>query len=319
MLGFNGYRPGFKEAIEQVARNSSGEIYRHQDIQLAQTADYGLWEPSDEVLNLVPNIKHVKIKLIGQDTDLEDVMKIFKQERRIGLVLLGDEISRIRKPKLIVLTTNDVYFVIDPEDTERGMNFLKSALVDQDLTLYTTSGLFEADCLYGNYGISLKGSRARCCLGLHLHLMRVISCLSQQILGSREGFALYPERALSLARGSDIKLVSYEVLVRTWLNVDEINHFDLNPIQMVHLQTRPLDETATNMILRRCCLVLRLAEALEHYIGAELAAMNKNLISYFAFPRSKEVRDKINSDERRRVINPIYGVHLDNGVPDHLA
>lgn len=313
----NHYKPPFQQAYRELCNGTSEGVFRHKDLQLANTADPGPWEPCEDVLDCVPNIKSIEIEMISKATNIDEVLDIFHSERNIGLVLMGRDISRDDRPSLIVLTTKNVYYVIDPNDIEAGMGLLKTVLQTPDLTLWTTNGLFEADCLYKNYGIKLLGSRAKCCQGLHLHLMKVISCMPQRVLDAyEEGVSMYPGRSLRLARRKDIRLASFKVLARTWLQLDDTGFLEFNPIQYVHLETRPLNCTAKNIIMRRCCLILKLAEAIEFFVVSELSTMNCNVLNSLTHCNgalAKMVRAAINKDEKCKVVSAVYYAHLDTG------
>lgn len=285
---------------------------RKETIDLERTADKDPWFPSEQTGRLIHGHHKIEIILIDEQIDIVKVHQDLVRCIDIGLVLMGPEISRRQKPHLIVLTTEEKYYVIDPNDVKRGITMLTKLLKEPEVSIWTTNGLYEADCLFHHYGIKLEGSRAKCCTGLHVHLMRVLKPFPYN---ADKMLAMYPMRALEASRRPNMRLESYENLASIWLDA---KHVDLSSDtnQFIHLQTRPLDLTAINLIKKRCCLVLSLARELRYYSNIELGAMNKNILHSLTYTKElqrKILREEIKRCESRGIASIQYYAHL-NGV-----
>lgn len=308
--------PFFRQAYTEIAGRAETRYYRGDDLNLCRTADTEPWLVPNEVREYLPHIDNVKIDLIEETTDLEVVLSNLTKQRQIGLVLMGPEIGRRKRPSLIILTTESHYWALNP-GCQRSVGFLKKCLSDVRLTLWTSNGLHEANSLMEHYGISLRDSRAKDCLGLHLHLMKVLA--SSANVHSPRG-SMYPDRALTHARSSNQNLVSFEKMVFIWLGIDDTNSLESDPSQLAHLAQRPLNLTAKNLIMKRCSLVLRLSEALQSNVQMEQRAMNMNVLCSLASFKDdmalKKMKRKMLEYEETKKPMPVYFAHLENGCND---
>lgn len=311
------YAPQLREAFKAVAGQSEAKYYKQEDLNLASSADTCPWDPSRDVRCYVENIDIVQVQLIHDDsTDLDAILNRFIDQGNIGLILMGPNVTRFKKPALIVLTTNDVYYAIDP-NFNKGIKFLDQCLRDERLTIWTTNGFHESNCLLKQFNISLLNSQARDCLGVHMHLMKIIKCLS-----TCEFRAHYPERALHHAKRS-LRLENFDKLIYVWLGIDDMENIHCNVGQLGHLTQRPLNLTATNLIKKRCALVLRLAECLMYYAKLEHNVINNNVINTLVQMKHsncedgalKYMRKYISREETNKTPIKAHFAHLDEGEP----
>ena len=270
----NAYAPHIDRKAISELYGREPEYYRQDDLRLKLTEDDGPWRPSEDIKDLVPNIELIEVELIDRETDLVQLTDKFLTERTIGLVLMGRNINRHTRPAMIVLISRDRYYAIDPNDTEIGIKFLKVCVQNRNITIWTTNGLHEADCLYHNYKIALFNSNAMCCTGQHLQLMKVLALLPD---GDPVAH-LYPHTAFA-KRSGEIRLESFEKLVQIWLSFHDTRDITFNLDQLIHLSRKPLDQTAINIIKKRCSLVLLLIDALDFFSNLELTIMSGNVLS----------------------------------------
>lgn len=298
-----------RAAIDEVTRKES-DYYRRSDLELGGTEDLGPWIASGEVKRYVPNLDEIEIEMIDKNSDFDDLEGKFVHFRDIGLILMGRNISRSTKPSLIVLTTPEKYYVIEPNDYDHGIKFLGDLLKNPELKLWTTNGLDEADCLHHQYNLTLHKSSARCCLGLHLHMMKILSRMPDM-----ETLPIYPEKAFKLSRQQSNYLVSYTKLLWIWLDLEGTSELEFNPDQLAHLTRKPLNQTAINMIKKRCSLVCILSEYLRFYARRELDIMNTNVMTSLQKlpigPTKNVMRRMMRRDERVGVVNDVYLSYLD--------
>lgn len=263
----NAWNPAYREAVKEILDTSANVTYTTQnDIALARVADLEKWRPSEEILELVPHFENIEIELITFQTDLNDANKRMIEDEQVGLVLMGPVINRKAKPYLILIVTSCKIYAIDPDDTKRGIQFLKMKLKDKRIKFCTTNGVNESDCLYHIYGINLMKSNSVCCTGLHVYMMKTIFNWPNP---RRRKF---PPAAMMLCT-SRSRLESFENLVEIWLDIDKSDlYYSHN--QLAHLKTRPLSNTAINLILKRCLLVLPLYRALDHDSISDIRAIS---------------------------------------------
>jgi hypothetical protein len=305
------YAPHMRDAYREVVGHFEPQYIRQEDLDLANTADTAPWTPSQLVREYVSNIDDVQVRLLDDSINLDGLLLKFIRDVNIGLVLMGQNVTRRKRPSLIVLTTKDVFYAIDP-DFRKGIQFLDRCLKDERLTFWTTNGLHESNCLLEQFNISLQNSRARDCLGMHLHLMKVLNKLEDRTRYQ----AMYPAEAIYSARRT-LRLESFNKLIYIWLDIKEPdNILDIPNQQMAHLAHRPLNLTAINLIKKRCSLVIRLSEALVYFVKTERNLINTNIINTLTNLREdtsiKAMRNYIRKceDEKRPIEN--HFVHLDN-------
>lgn len=304
------WRPRFQEAAEEVMRDRTIYVTK-DDLELFKTADSDIWEPSAEILEISPDLGKIEVKLVDKQMSLQKLNDHFYDQKLLGLVLLGEVISRKKEALLIIVTTDKTLYVFDPR-YERAMRFLKLKLHDKALTFYTTNGLEEADCLYHTYGIDLSSEQAtkiKCCTGMNVHLMKLLRSYPYPLKDTYSFIA--QERSSRL-----IKVEKFEELVEMWLDIFKKDiRFDKE--QLVHLNTRPLSMTANNIIRKRCVLVLPLAMKMEEISLLEAQVMSRNT---FDILLSCSLKDKslrkimINGIKRERDKN--NGAHV--GYYNHL-
>lgn len=291
----SGWRGQFKEAVKEL--NEITYVTKEQ-LELQKCADTEPWEPSSYVKELVPNIEDVEIEIISDKTDLNSLNKKLQSEKTVGLVVLGQVVHRKSKPDLIVITTKSKLYAIEPNDTSRGIQFLKLKLMDKSVHFWTSNGLNEADCLYHNYGIDLSRSSADCCTGAHIHMMRFMKYLPDAAL------LPYPPTAMQRCK-SPIMIESFERLVEIWLDInkDEIHY---EPVQVSHLSSRPLSLTAINVIKKRCTLLLPLVDSLTRYSWLECHMMSESTFN----------RLVVGNEETRRRLQDWMQQRRDSDEPD---
>lgn len=306
------WNPIYRDAVQSILQQNNSTTYVAQEaLDLERSADTELWIPSETIQDYIKNFNNIEIELITEKTDLSEVKRRMARDKDIGLVLLGHHIDRQHKPLLIVFTTDDKFYVIDPNDVNRGIQFLKVQIErnDSDITFWTTNGLREAECLYYNYSITLHGSRAKCCTGLHIHLMKVLSHIPLRATPSIE---FYPPKALRQAKKPP-QLERFERLVDIWLDVDKQDiYYDMS--QLVHLRIRPLNVTAINLIKKRCILVRKLAECLKYFALVELRLMNSNIfdtLTYINKGAQKTICRELKKSDDDQVPHIQYFAHLD--------
>ena len=273
------------------------------DIDLDLVADTSAWDEFGS--------SKVEVELIGRETSLNQVYKKLLEQDMVGLVLMGPSIHRKSKPSLILLTTDDRIFAIDPDDTKRGIEFLRISLLRKEIQFWTTDGLNEADCLYHNYGIDLTDAKANCCSGLHIHMMQTLSHLPSAAT------LKYPLLAVQKSRGR-IRIEKFESMVEIWLDINRKDIF-FDSSQLAHLKTRPLGLTAINIIKKRCILVRPLVRTLDDY-----SWMEARIMSQMTFDRltncDKPIREALlqamEKSSERGEADIAYYAHLDLGSQD---
>lgn len=269
-------QPAYRAAYQDIVGPEKVTYVSLKDVVLNNNADSEPWRP-ESVLERLHNFDSIQIELIDDKTNLNLVRQDLITNKDIGLVLLGRSVSRYTKPQLIVITTNDRLYAIEPSDN-RAMKFLENRLYEPNLTFWTTNGVHEAACLKHQFGINLlklahtgTKSNARCCTGLHVHLFKVIEKIPKEFKSS---CLFFPERAkhLKVAR-----LETFENLVEIWLDIPKTDII-YRPDQLEHLAVKPLGLTASNIIKKRCVLVRELAMTMSAYATIELDIINKNVI-----------------------------------------
>lgn len=286
-------------------------------IDLQETADSHTWMPSEEIASIIPRWHQTQVISIDKEFDIVEMHRHLMSVKEIGLVIMGKNISRHTKPDCIVIVTEAIHYVIDPNDKERGIALLTNLTREPELVIWTTNGYQEADCLFHNYGIDLSNSRARCCSGLHMHLMRILRPFPAR---SNRMLSMYPRRALEKSRDVHRTIPSYEELCSIWLDI-EASDLRYDQRKLIHLKVKPLSETARNLIRKRCCLVLDLARMLLKYIYREAHAMNSNIVHLLpegfhgknSEPMVRKLRDEIRESEAEKIANSQYFAHL-NGI-----
>lgn len=273
-----------------AAMNELGESNNYMSrltVEQLKTEDKEKWSPPERIREHVVNCDDIDIQMIDSSIKLTDVDCHLRQCGRVGLVLMGPNIGRYSRPLLIILTTECKYFIINPGDINHGIQFLKNQLENQDsgVTFWTTNSLKEAECLYHNYGIRLLNSQARCCIGLHLGLMRVLKYIPNRHLSNFRH--IWPTEALQASRWPP-KIEPFERLVQIYLTVDR-KDIQYDAAQYIHLNSRPLNLTAKNLIMKRCILVSRLAECLDFYSTTEFRRMNYNVLKCFRGINDKDL------------------------------
>jgi len=308
-------REPLREAYRSVLAPETTYI-RKETIELEETADQDPWFPSERTGSLIDDIHTFELVFIDDGSDLDLIFDDLVRSVNIGLVLMGQEVSRRKKPQLIILTTESRrFYIIEPNDLKRGISLLQKILTERRVKIWTTNGLYEADCLNQYYGIKLLGTQARCCTGLHINLMRIMKPLPNY---ADRMLSMYPPAAIraSRVRNQDMSLESYEELAMIWLDADPSDLY-CDKKQFIHLNVRPLDLTAMNLIKKRCCLVLKLAQELTYYTNVELNAMNTNTINCLAFTKNStlrlKLREEIKDCESKGIASVQYFAHL-NGI-----
>lgn len=307
----NAWNPGFRDAVRELHHGENRVVYKTDyDIMLEETAEHKAWIPNENIVYYVQNAHEIDIEFINDTTDLNELAKKFVREGMVGIVLLGKPINRFTVPKLIVLTTSDKFYIIDPTDTNRAMLFLRFKLQDKRVRFYTTNGVNENDCLYHRYGIDLGSSNAICCTGLHLFMMRYLKSITK----SRQ-FIYPPKARFKSFNPRKYRLESYEDLVDIWLGISK-EHISYRNQHLEHLTCRPLNQTAINVIKKRCMLVLALAANLEFQSTRDVLD-----ISWQFYKKLREsnkqtreiVTDVINSNDQAKtidlVIQYLFGAH----------
>lgn len=261
----------YKHATEQFGKSQTTAEYRQlRKINLERTADLDIWRPSEYVLEANPNIENAQIELITSNTDLNLINIAWRREGTLGLVVLGPVIHRKSKPYLIIVTTRHKYYAIDPKGARKGLEFLRLKLRDHDIKFYLTNGLYESDCLYHNFDMDLTLANATCCTGLDVSLMQSMRNKPPSAL------QMFPQYAVANSRRPTI-INKFEKLVETWLDIFK-EDIAFHPDQLEHLLERDGDDnlnlTATNVIKKRCGLVLALADKLEYYNWLEISIMS---------------------------------------------
>lgn len=307
--------PGYKNTMDLIYREaiqSSQPVtsfVTKADIDLLKTADNSPWEPSRDIRKEVPNYDEIQVELVNEETNLVDVYNKLLKQSFVGLVVLGRNIGRHSKPSLIVLTTKDKFYAIDPNDTERGIAFLRLRIQENKIKFYLSNGLEESDCLYHNYGIDLTEAKADCCTGRHIYLMQSMrhktACAN----------SMYPATTKDMCRRR-IRIERFDKLVEIWLSIDK-NEIYYDMAQIQHLNTRPLSITATNIIMKRCTLLRRLAQCLDFYSWLEIKVMSQNTFDRLVFGneqvRKAMIRVMRRNEEKGEADLGFYA-HFDTGL-----
>lgn len=259
---------------------ASAEYIELKKVQLAKSADDAKWEPSDYIRKVVKNIDSIKVELMDENTDLNRVDQALCYQGELGLVLLGPSIGRNSHPYLIIITTNTVYYAIDPEGPKKLLGYLWMKLNDKKLKFYLSNGLNESDYFYHRIGDYIKSNQfdlantnASCCSGLDISLMESMKNKPDSAL------TMYPEIAVKRSKRASPLIEKFENLIETWLYISK-EDISFNADQLEHLKERDSNNnfnlTAINVIKKRCSLVLPLANALEYYNWIEISIMSDN-------------------------------------------
>lgn len=295
---------GLHPALEEELKLSSAYV-RKDALELELTADDLAWQPCDIIRGQVDDFDKIEVELIDKDTKLSNVRQNMLESEDIGLIVMGSTIHRHSRPSLMVLATKDKLFVIDPDDLEKGVQFLRLILNDPRLQFYTTNGIQESDCLFHNYGINLAATQARCCTGLHIQIIRAMQCMP--IAGR-----LYFTWPALVRCGRRVQIESFDELVEIWLDINK-EFISIDAKQLAHLKTRPLDLTATNLIKKRCVLVRSLAKRLEYYSWTEFQTMSNNSFMRLIRPNSDKLREAILMGKESKEVDVGYFAHLNCG------
>lgn len=253
---------------------ASAEYIELNRIDLTKSADAAKWEPSDHIREVVKDIDDIQVEFIGENTNLNIVDKAWHDQGELGLVLLGPSISRTSHPYLIIVTTNHVYYAIDPKGSKKVLIFLgRRLLTNKKLKYYLSNGLNESDYFYRKLNIDLTEENASCCSGLDISLMESMKNKPDSAL------TMYPEIAIKRSKRRQFVIEKFENLVEIWLDINK-EDISFNADQLEHLKKRDFDNsfnlTAINVIKKRCSLVLPLANALEYYNWVEVSIMSNN-------------------------------------------
>lgn len=300
-----------KAAINEVYNENTATYRTERDIVLDSVADSEPWQGNEFIRKLVPNFDSIKVVLLSsaRDYSFNDVNKNLRaNDGPIGLILLGS-FDRRTKPALIVLTTENVIYALDP-DFQPNIDLLKGKLDDRSLEFWTTNGLRESECLSHKHAINLLEceSKVKCCTGVHLHLM---TRMSVSTLPAR---LMYPRTARNECNKRP-RIERFEKLVDIWLDINQHEiYYDRSAIP--HLASRPLNVTAINIIKKRCILVRPLAKALNRACWLETRAMLKNTFYRLLDCDSKTeelVRDEMHKCQANKEVDIGYYLHLDSG------
>lgn len=291
------WNPAYREAVKEIL-DPQVTYTTQQELNLAKLADEGAWEPSENILSLVPHAKRVDVQIIGPQTDLNALDEDLLEQGAAGIVVMGPYIGRKSKPSLIILVTELKYYAIDPDDDEIGIKFLKLKLQEKKVKFWTTNGLNEADCLNRHYDINLMEANATCCTGLHLYMMKNI------FHWPTPRRMMFSPAVVKRCIGK-FCLERFGDLVEMWLDIDA-EEIEFNPAQLIHLSTRPLSQTAINLIRKRCTLVLPLARALDYESYSDVRAISGAFYKILSNgPRIEQLiersKDLLSADEDSRL------------------
>lgn len=298
--------PHFRDAFKAIV-DPEIQYYRQTDLELAESADKEPWMPSQFILGYQPGLCSMPVCMLDDTIDHDALLSDFARLGHVGLVLMGQNVTRRKRPAVIVLSTYEAFYVIDP-DYKKGIQFLDTCLRDDRLSFWTTNGFHESNCLLEQFNISLLGTRAKDCLGLHLTMMKVIDTLKNTLYQKK-----YPARAIAQAC-RPLRLEPFDRLIYIWLDVPPGDSVFCPPNQLAHLSQRPLNLTAVNLIKKRCCLVLLLAESLMSFAKLESREMNYNIIKSLTSMKSdtiRKMRQYIKNCEKKKRLVKTYFAHLD--------
>lgn len=299
----------YVEAFKSL--NEDKTVYQaEQEIHLNNTADTEPWEPDTLIRGALPNFDQIEVKFVKgeKDTTYNEINKKLREAKGIiGLDLLGPSIDRFSTPLLITLTTEYAIYAFDPND-EKSIKFLDYKLSDSKLEFWLVNGLHESDCLYHKLNINLMKAQARIksCCGVHMQLMEKMSRLTEPAR------FMFPDLAHVECWKKRAKIERLEKLVETWLDIPERSLY-FNKSSLLHLKSRPLNLTATNILKKRCALIRPLAQTLSDACWAEARAMSR-----LTFSRLLNCDDELKLEIARHMRENIIKKQVDIGYIMHL-